>query len=371
MSYNKKSINFSISHVLLASAFPHIQPLETVDHINNTPNDFRIQNLCWMTRTENCQKGQEKSVQNSKQNGGKNGRHILMKKNNLIIGCFRSIEKAAKYIIINWDSFKKKTSDKIPLQKTVASKITRILQNPTHTSYGMSFSEHEGYSSENEEWKFIPHKFYLNMKEQSYSISTFGRVKGPHGIISFQNKNRNGSKYKSITLGTVNKNKKYYIHRVLWETFYGIIPDGYDICHDDNAPLNKDGSYRNYLEDLHLGTRSENMKEYHNKDTQNQNYAEDISGNFTENIPEGVQARCEESKDSDDDIDKLMKNVPKGIQYCKKTEKRGSKYVISRRFTQNGKDISSSGSKIISDKEKFIEIMDKYNKYVIKKDSDN
>lgn len=87
-------------------------------------------------------------------------------------------------------------------------------------------------------------------------------------------------------------------------------------------------------------------------------------------IDKGEVSDDEESKDSDDDIDKLMKNVPKGIQYCKKTEKRGSKYLISRRFTQNGKDISSSGSKIISDKEKFIEIMDKYNKYV-KKDSDN
>tara|TARA_Y100000389_G_scaffold190702_1_gene215823 strand:- start:3749 stop:4636 length:888 start_codon:yes stop_codon:yes gene_type:complete len=65
--------------------------------------------------------------------------------------------------------------------------------------------------------------------------------------------------------------------------------------------------------------------------------------------------------DDDDEIVKLMKTRPVGIQYNKETDKRGSKYVISRRFTPEGvSDISSSGRKDISDREKFIEIYEKY-----------
>ena len=37
-----------------------------------------------------------------------------------------------------------------------------------------------------------------------------------------------------------------------------------DIMHNDNAPLCEDGTYRNWLCDLSIGTRSENMKSFHN-----------------------------------------------------------------------------------------------------------
>ena len=43
----------------------------------------------------------------------------------------------------------------------------------------------------------------------------------------------------------------------VWETWVGEIPDRMDILHDDNAPLCEDGTYRNWLCDLSIGTRSE------------------------------------------------------------------------------------------------------------------
>lgn len=57
----KDGINttYSETHIAVASAFPHITPEETVDHINDDPTDNRIINLMWMKRSENCRKGQK------------------------------------------------------------------------------------------------------------------------------------------------------------------------------------------------------------------------------------------------------------------------------------------------------------------------
>lgn len=74
----------------------------------------------------------------------------------------------------------------------------------------------------------------------------------------------------------------------------------------------------------------------------------------------GKDESNDESND-EDEISKLMKKPPPGIQYNKATEKRGSRYVISRRITPEGKsDISSTGSKLVSDRDKFIEIYNIY-----------
>ena len=65
--------------------------------------------------------------------------------------------------------------------------------------------------------------------------------------------------------------------------------------------------------------------------------------------------------ENEDEITRLMRKRPRGIQYLKETEKRGSKYVIGRRFTPDGmSDISSCGSKYVTDRKKFIEIYDIY-----------
>ena len=65
--------------------------------------------------------------------------------------------------------------------------------------------------------------------------------------------------------------------------------------------------------------------------------------------------------ENEDEITRLMRKRPRGIQYMKETEKRGSKYVIGRRFTPEGmSDVSSCGRKDVTDRDKFIEIYEKY-----------
>ena len=53
---------------------------------------------------------------------------------------------------------------------------------------------------------------------------------------------------------------KMYVHRAVWTAFNGPVPSGMDIMIDNNAPLTDEGYYRNWLCDLSIGTRSENMR---------------------------------------------------------------------------------------------------------------
>ena len=293
---NGETIKYAQTHIAVASAFPEIPPLETIDHIDNDPSNNTITNLMWLDRSCNSRKGQIKSVENAKKNGGKNGRFILMKqppqdnKNNreasITIGLFKNMDKCAQFII---DKIIQKNEK--PQLKTVAAKISRAISIPQYKAYGFYFDNYE-IKIDNEEWKY--HPIYTK-----YAISTHGRCKNSHGIISYEYKSRNGAKYTSIHIEKTHK----YIHRLVWETFIGEIPEGLDIMHDDSAPLYEDGSYRNWLVDLSLGTRSENMKSFHNK---NLVVVERISNTKPkENIEEEKVAQVQSSNKSIDLMKKL------------------------------------------------------------------
>jgi hypothetical protein len=353
---NGEAINYLQTHIAVASAFPDIPPLETIDHIDNDPTNNTITNLMWLDRTTNSRKGQIKSVENIKKNGGKNGRFILMKqppqdnKNNreasITIGLFKNMDKCAQFII---DKIIQK-NDK-PQLKTVAAKISRAISIPEYKAYGFYFDNYE-IKIDNEEWKYHP----IFTK---YAISTHGRCKNSHGIISYEDKCRNGQKYSRVSIEKTHK----FIHRLVWETFIGEIPEGLDIMHDDSAPLYEDGSYRNWLIDLSLGTRSENMKSFHNK---NLVVVERISNTKPKENIEEEKLYCVRTY-LNNVLGDLMKNPPLGIQYIQ-AKNRGSKYLLSRRFSITNKDISTPEKKSITDEEKFILILEIYkNNCIIEK----
>lgn len=64
----------------------------------------------------------------------------------------------------------------------------------------------------------------------------------------------NGIGYYQVKLRFSKKRFNRYIHRLVWETFIGIIPDGYEINHIDHNKQN------NSLDNLELVTHSENLK---------------------------------------------------------------------------------------------------------------
>lgn len=63
----------------------------------------------------------------------------------------------------------------------------------------------------------------------------------------------NGTGYLQIKLRKNGQRKHIYIHRLVYETFIGEIPDNYEINHKDHNKQN------NKLSNLELVTRSENL----------------------------------------------------------------------------------------------------------------
>lgn len=96
----------------------------------------------------------------------------------------------------------------------------------------------------------------------SVEVSNKGRIKTRLGTITLGNPSRNKQKYRSFSYRETNTSSsgKMYVHQLVYRAFNGEIPDGFVVMHDDNAPLDPDGTYRNWLEDLSLGSQSENMK---------------------------------------------------------------------------------------------------------------
>lgn len=349
-----KTTSYIKTHIALPSAFPNISSLETIEHIDDNHRNNNICNLRWLSLSENSRKGQKKSVNEIKKRGGRNGRHIIMKqphsqdKNNraksTTIGIFRSVDKCANFIITQVIQ-----KDNKPMLKTVASKIRRAIKIPEYKVYGYYFENYE-IEVENEQWKYHP-------KYTENQFSSHGRSKNRYGYIAQQVNMRCGSRYKQMSIG----GKQQYIHRLIWETFVEEIPEKLDVMHNDDAPINKDNSYRNWLCDLTLGTRSQNMVSFHEKKDkiicqQNNNGNLD----FVESIPEltSINNRTFPNNLFGD----LMRNGVPGIQYIQ-VKGRSSKYVLSRRFSKSGKDIGSSGSSKKSDKEKFMEILRIYQEH--------
>lgn len=99
---------------------------------------------------------------------------------------------------------------------------------------------------------------------QKYSISNRGRIKRNNLNSITKGSRLRGKKYSYTTI-TVDKNihTKYYMHHLVYITFHGPIPENSIILHDDLAPLNEDGTYRNWAEDLRAGNKKENGNEHH------------------------------------------------------------------------------------------------------------
>ena len=106
----------------------------------------------------------------------------------------------------------------------------------------------------NEEWKDIPEY------EGLYQASNLGRVKSIKRIDALGRRlkgkilklqiNRTG--YYIVALSKNSIVKKYQVHRLVYEAFNGQIPEGYEINHLDERPVN------NRLENLNLVTHKEN-----------------------------------------------------------------------------------------------------------------
>ena len=112
---------------------------------------------------------------------------------------------------------------------------------------------------------FIPVKGYEGM----YEVDELGNVKSLERFDSAGNFKRsrilkqetNNAGYKRVTLCKEGKTKRFFVHRLIYSTFNGEIPKGYEIHHKDFDKTN------NKLENLDLVTKWENS--YYSKENRN------------------------------------------------------------------------------------------------------
>ena len=140
-----------------------------------------------------------------------------------------------------------------------------------------------------------------------------------------------------------------------------------DIMHDDTAPLYEDGSYRNWLCDLSLGIRSNNMLSFHKNKVNKSETLTNIK--CKESLPE-TSILISKHIFPSNPLGELMRNAPQGIQFIQ-AKNRGNKYVLSRLFSITGKDMPTTGKKKITDEEKFIQVLTLYQKNCIKEKRDD
>ena len=104
-------------------------------------------------------------------------------------------------------------------------------------------------------WKDIPNY------EGLYQASNLGRVKSLERIDALGHKRKEkilkpqmlNNGYYLVALWKNSIQKYYYVHRLVWFAFNGQIPEGYEINHLDERPVN------NALSNLSLVTHKENI----------------------------------------------------------------------------------------------------------------
>ena len=111
---------------------------------------------------------------------------------------------------------------------------------------------------DNEIWKDIPNY------EGLYQASNLGRIRSLDRVTNYKNKGKCIKKGKILKLYLVHNyvgcrlmvngiSKNKLVHRLVWTAFNGQIPEGYEVNHLDERPVN------NRLENLNLVTHKENI----------------------------------------------------------------------------------------------------------------
>lgn len=247
IAYSIKTKVYCTTHLMMASAFPDVEPDENVDHIDNNGTNSVITNLQWMSRSENS----KKAVKAPKKERIGKPIYMLSKDGENKLAEFATIAQAARHV-----------KNQLGLETNEATMQTKIGEctkenSKRTTAYGYRWSFVEMPDLEGEIWK------PFDLGAVTVQVSNRGRVKNHNGIISKGGANiRTNQKYRSIGYctesGTTNA-KSIYVHQLVYRAFKGEIPEGMVVMHDDKAPL-EDGLYRNWAEDLTVGTNSENMK---------------------------------------------------------------------------------------------------------------
>jgi hypothetical protein len=252
-------------HAVMHSAFPLYRPAAEETHVVLIDPDkpLSVENMRWVTRSESAKLGQKKSVQ-SKNEKGANGISIqgVEKATGETYGPFKSTYEAASFVYCHkhskeeWDALS--DQERTKFKKARGSKIEEVVKGKRPSDWGFVWTSLDG-NLEGEEWAAVPDWYYSETGGSTrHEVSNKGRVrKNSTQYVMHPSKNGKQKYRKAPIPGDP------LLHRVIYEAFHGRIPEDQEVCHDESLPLDKDGCHRNWLEDLTLGTRGENMCQFH------------------------------------------------------------------------------------------------------------
>ena len=108
-------------------------------------------------------------------------------------------------------------------------------------------------------WKDIPNFIGL------YQSSTFGRIRSlKFGKVRILKPGKDINGYLKVTLCKEGKQKQFFVHRLVWETFNGPIPEGYEINHinEDKTDCSLDNlNLLTHCQNCSWGTRSQRISD--------------------------------------------------------------------------------------------------------------
>lgn len=166
-----------------------------------------------------------------------------------------------------------------------------------------------------EEWRDIPGY------EGLYQVSNTGRVKSLNykhtGKEGFLKPCTSHNGYLYVTLCKDKKYRHYFVHRIVWVSFVGLIPHGMQVNHIDECKTN------NFLENLNLlscrdnnnwGTHTERMKnsQINRKDLSKWVIQLSMDNEILHFYPSTVQAQRETGINCNN-----ISNVCRGVGYNK------------------------------------------------------
>lgn len=245
LSGNGTRIHLLRYRICLASFFPDEIPHNIndydVDHIDGNHSNNALSNLQWLSKSDHSKKTRKQEKRDYK---------------------ISSRGKPVKVIKVKGDGNKNHSGRIFFTVHDAARKLNLGIGS-------ISKSAHKG------NWVQGMYKFEFVLEPYlegevfkpigEYEISNRGRLKNKFGEISRGSK-MTLSKYRctQIKLECDVKSRQYLIHVLVWIAFNGPIPKGKVVMHNDSYnTLDDEGYERNWLEDLSLGTQSENIQSYH------------------------------------------------------------------------------------------------------------